>query len=354
MSAPSPLTLNRTRFDASFTADGDDATKRAAAVQSFSAATGLSSDKAKWLFRLHDNVKAVGDKLQFPSEDTLAVRAFQTLFETASTSGAMDAGAARHMVSVALELVPKIQKALLDSTVDPVDCVRILSSCVKFVCAVHAEIRNPNSRLGPSIQASTHAIEASMNSGACALAAAKLKQYGIATTPGTIPDATSALRSGKRAIGFFLEKGQGKVTFVELEIRHSLFGFGGCAAPKRGDNKFVNWKNATTFAQTFSDHRGKLAQIQFATWDDLPQPLKDLDGASNLQPHQQQSFLDAINPKWHEWEDAYKTAHPGGAADEKDVLARKIIEQEIVKEEIAKMVTAATAVPEPQPEPLPT
>jgi cation transport regulator ChaB len=361
MSAPSPLTLNRTRFDASFVGKETDAKNRATIQQKLAEYIGVSSDGAKWLIRLYDDFVVLRDKLNLSREDQSKIDAYKTAWNSILSTGTVDIGMANQLATISVELLPILQKALqaANAPIDHADKVRLLSACTKSLCAILVAMGTQNSQLATHTSIPIAYLRKLQDELGGRLAAAKLAQHEINAKLSSMDDARKALKNGGKAIGFHVNPQTGRVTFVELEIQNSILGYGGQPAPKVGDDQKARWMVCAAFAQV---HKGNPAippvlvnlRVPFETYDDLPELIKNVEGVNALQVHQQQPFLDAINSKWHEWEDAYKTAHPGDAADEKGVLAREIIEQGIVKAEIAKMVTAAAAVPKPQPEPPPT
>jgi hypothetical protein len=221
-------------------------------------------------------------------------------------------------------------------------------------------MEKPNSLLAPRITASTNSLYGLIDKFGDQLAAEKLKHSGTDTKPSDMEDARNALKGGGRAIGYHIDHKTGKVTFVELEIRDSLFGVGGRPAPKRGDDNKAHWLAAIPFAQSFTGSSAQPVLLThlhapFQDWSALPQPVKEFSGVSNLHVHQQQQFLDELNRKWPQWEEDYKKVHAGDVTDDINVLAGKIIARENVKQAITEIVAAAAAVKEPPPpQPSPT
>ncbi|MDR2677704.1 MAG: hypothetical protein LBB26_04060 [Puniceicoccales bacterium] len=356
MSAPSSLTRNHADFGATFTGDGTDAKKRTEVAQKLASTMGLTSENMQVLIRLWDHFNALSGALKLSSEDQTKADMYKALWAAALGPGnRLDHSTATQTVIATLDFVPVLWNALQvqNLPIDPCDLIRLLSACTKVVCTIANALEKPSSPLAPRTTATPGPLRALADKFAGKLAHAKLEQNGINTQPGTLKDAEIELRQQRPAIGYYLNPQTGKVTYVELEIRNSLFGRGGYAAPKLGPDGTAHWMTSTPFVQSFKATPASppviLANLltPFKSYDDLPQGIKGVAATTLQKPYQQQAFLNEFNARLSEWEEAYKGAHADDLPLDSEALMKNIIEQETVKNEIAEMVQHAAAAPEP-------
>jgi hypothetical protein len=356
MSAPGPITQNRAAFDATFTGEASEAKKREEAARGLVSATGISAEGAKWMVRLYGDFEALKNKLNLPDETRSAVNAYEIFWADVLATGSPDRGKMVQLVALTADIMPIVETALQQSNleIDPHDHVRLLSAGTKSLCAICVALEKQNSILLPRVLITADSLRSLIDKLGDQLAVEKLAQSGVRAQLSSMEGAHEALGCGKQAIGYHLDRKTGKITFTKLEIRNSVFGYGGRPAPVLEGGK-ANWKSCMVFSKDFAaDPASRLFLIRlptpFPAFEDLPVPIKGFEGVGDLASHQQQPFLDGLNEKWQGWRDDYKGRRPDDTDDD-DALVGKIIAEENIKQAITAMVAKAKAVSEPQPDP---
>ncbi|MDR2340799.1 MAG: hypothetical protein LBD72_00465 [Puniceicoccales bacterium] len=366
MGTSGPLTQSHSAFANTFT--GDAHAKRFAAREQLTKAIDISQDDAGRVIRLCDDF----DVLKILSDSSFAdnpdiktkIDNLNAIKNNWLDTGTIDRGTAvqlmQFIVGILGEVVAKLDN--LKSKIAIADRVRFVSAAVKVVCIISSACAKPNSLLGKDLPSATmDSVPRHVREFGGELAKLKMQLAGINAEPDSMENARKALKGGRQVIGFYGDPKTGKVTFVEVILQNSLWGFGGVPAPKSEADGKPRWRSSTAFAH---DWRGGSLPpvlvnlpVSFKDFDNLPDSLKAYDGVARLSQPQQEIFVTAINQKLPEWQDAYKKEDPDGASHEDpNAVVKWAIKQDNIRNaikqavaEAGKFAPASDAPPPPNP-----